>query len=467
VASRDEALGSFAKMVARATPVEDEWIIPLISYSEDEAGGLYYVPLFGRKQQIIVRANEDLHNVTSWLRSQKAILERFTTRDLEDEVLKALALCVIDKGKSTGDTIREVRKKLAGPLPPTCVVIPVHGVAVDRVYELELALVGPMGDEFENAVDSKSQQLGLNGFAFSDDALWTEFLMAKRRDHSLRDEFDPTEGLPLICCWTSEQGRMAFGPAVRRAELLLAFVQHAARWAHISSPYVPHILTNQAYQVEYQSVREDDDRIDSLYNEIEFLQVPDYRGRSPLFLHKGDPIDIGAVFADSATLELANYVLGAMRDNSTDVQRRLARHIEWAYTGDIALAGVDRWTLSSSGRAIVAYVTALEALLGGGHADIAERIAERVALLAPTGDRKDRYQLYRTVKRLYDLRSRLVHGSESLLDLRDDVWENATRLSGHVRTIGSWFLKVSTEQSWHSEEDIAAWFDERRFGLGV
>ena len=60
----------------------------------------------------------------------------------------------------------------------------------------------------------------------------------------------------------------------------------------------------------------------------------------------------------------------------------------------------------------MSFVTVLEALLSTGTAEVSHQISERVVILIGQ-DRNQRIELYRRVKVLYDLRSRIAHGDLS------------------------------------------------------
>ncbi|WP_337032479.1 hypothetical protein [Paenibacillus illinoisensis] len=58
---------------------------------------------------------------------------------------------------------------------------------------------------------------------------------------------------------------------------------------------------------------------------------------------------------------------------------------------------------------IVSYCTALECLFTTGNSELSHRISERVAILL--GDQGKKEELFKSVKRAYDYRSKIVHGS--------------------------------------------------------
>lgn len=87
------------------------------------------------------------------------------------------------------------------------------------------------------------------------------------------------------------------------------------------------------------------------------------------------------------------------------------RPIEWR-SGRLAVAlgAFLSYALGpGDGQGYLALMTVFEALLSTEKTEIAHQISERTAFILETGE-QDRYDLYRKMKKLYDTRSRLVHG---------------------------------------------------------
>lgn len=130
-----------------------------------------------------------------------------------------------------------------------------------------------------------------------------------------------------------------------------------------------------------------------------------YSGHEELFFHRvsGEPEPkFNKKDAVLNFCRLEQYFLSPMTDNTVFFK-----------CDPIAVAAQGIWTALATpydDQAFITFAMVLEALLTTSQAELTMQIAERAAVLVGKSP-IDRYELYRSVKRLYGIRSKLVHGS--------------------------------------------------------
>lgn len=101
---------------------------------------------------------------------------------------------------------------------------------------------------------------------------------------------------------------------------------------------------------------------------------------------------------------------------------------------------------------IVSYCTALECLFTTSQIELSHRISERVATLVG-GDKKNKVNTYELVKKAYDVRSKIVHGS-SLKGVNDDLLDISFQLDRFLRR----FISENHDVFSKSDEEINEYF---------
>jgi hypothetical protein len=131
--------------------------------------------------------------------------------------------------------------------------------------------------------------------------------------------------------------------------------------------------------------------------------------------------------------------------------------VQWWQIGRLA---------SGAAVAMMAYMIALEALLSpqDGGEGVTRVVSERAALILSDLTAEERLAMNREVNGLYNVRSRIAHGQRLLLAWNDQSWGDVQHLSAIARRVGTAFLEQA-QDSWQTEEQIAAWFDRRRFSV--
>lgn len=110
---------------------------------------------------------------------------------------------------------------------------------------------------------------------------------------------------------------------------------------------------------------------------------------------------------------------------------------------------------------IVSFCTALECFFTTGRSELIHRIAERVAILVENEQNK-RVETYNLIKKAYDIRSTIVHGS-ILKGKHEDLEEISFKLDNILRILVSKYYKLFTKK----DQDLDDYFLNRLFSKKV
>lgn len=106
---------------------------------------------------------------------------------------------------------------------------------------------------------------------------------------------------------------------------------------------------------------------------------------------------------------------------------------------------------------IVSYITALECLFTTSQSELSHRVSERVALLIGKS-KTDKTETYKLLKKAYDVRSKIVHGS-ILKGENEDLKEVSTGLDSILRNIISFEYDILSKK----DNEIDEYFLEGLF----
>lgn len=110
---------------------------------------------------------------------------------------------------------------------------------------------------------------------------------------------------------------------------------------------------------------------------------------------------------------------------------------------------------------IVSYCTALECLFTTGNSEVNHKIAERVAVLLSKNP-ESRKELFSIVKKAYDIRSRIIHGS--YIKEKDEM---LIRLSEQLDSILRQILNSRSEVFSLSDSDMDDYFINKVMGIEI
>lgn len=150
-------------------------------------------------------------------------------------------------------------------------------------------------------------------------------------------------------------------------------------------------------------------------------------------------------------LELRKISGWLAKSRPSDLEDRILSALQWAGRA----AAEERREES-----FLLYAISLESLLVGGktHTEIIERLALRGAHLL-AGDRKDRENVYKELKVLYGIRSKIVH-SGSLEVTQDELARIAAIVRGALVTV----LHMSPLAEMKEESQFEDWFKDQLLG---
>lgn len=138
------------------------------------------------------------------------------------------------------------------------------------------------------------------------------------------------------------------------------------------------------------------------------------------------------------------------REALSDVEQRVVNALAWAGRASVAVHRDEEFLL---------FTIALEALFTqpDGRGSVTDRIRQRTVHLVGGGKPSDRVKFSNEMKRLYSLRSEIVHGSDAPILLDKDMREIRHIVSQAIWTM----LKMKPFCVMKRAEELEAWFEER------
>lgn len=346
---------------------------------------------------------------------------------------------------------------------PTLTIFPLTNVRVgSRPRTFGGITIGQVWGPLEQELDRQVRGKGLHSFAFADDVPWTGGWCAVKADQGLvLDKEFASQKTVVAAVWDSAYGRRATQNSLASLEFLFAAWDYLVQERGLHMFGRPGVVGRDvAYGDERINHDHDEEDEFRYYYETEWLQLRSLQ-RHPDPIHAlriEAPLDLKQLLSRRTDIEFIQTAMATLDERVSDVMARFGRHVQWCYAATGA---------ASVSTSVVAYATALEALLGGQAGSgglppppITATIADRVALLLPARTLEDRERNADRTREFYGHRNRAVHGGA----LRaTDPYAVRRAASELVRSVGRHYLRAARRWKWTRYEDMDRWFRRQKY----
>jgi|GEM_PF-3914108 hypothetical protein len=338
-----------------------------------------------------------------------------------------------DSRKATARAFEELARA-----EPTLLLFPIRDLEfTGRIRTIGPLTIGKVSEALETNLAVQLQEAG-RGFRFDASIPWVD-----------RDEDSGRYATQLVAAIrTTLRGHLAVSDAFTRLELLFATVVYLALQAKEANFRLPTLGTTR---------NQEDVQSSNFEESAEVIHVSPTGSTNPITItHGWEILTLEGVMQGRRGWGLLKRML-ALGPTGSGPHRdsRFGRFLHALFRAHRSQSFIDRLLIS---------VSAIEALVGSGdaHEPVVSMVSERVARLLPAKSGGDRLKLAREMKKLYDLRSSIVHGSAiATAQSSTKFYQAAVRAEALAVEVGRNYENLPA--SIRSGDDLREWFDRRRY----